>query len=117
MTIREAIAAEIEPYALSDNAVEKAAITSFAKYDGTEVDVESDYTSSMDKSCGFAAMLLLSQLMTLTGENIGGISQSYKDNMADLRRMIKSIANRIGVSADLVLADDSDDIVTYCPVW
>jgi len=117
MTIREAIAAEIEPYALSDNAVEKAAITAFDRFAGTTVDVEGDYVASMDKPCGFAAMLLLSQLMTLTGENIGGISQTYKNDMADLRRMIKSIASRIGVSADLVLADSSDNVVSYCSVW
>lgn len=117
MTIREAIAAEIEPYALSDNAVEKAALTAFNRFGGSVVDVEQDYTPDMELQCGFAAMLLLSQLMTLTGENIGGISQSYKDNMADLRRMIRSIANRIGVSADLVLSEDDEDVVTFCRVW
>jgi len=115
MTIREAIASYIEPYSLSDEAVDRAAMKAFYRFGGqTSLNTEGDYSPEMDKQCGFAAMLLLRQLMSLSSENIGGVSQSYKD---DIKDMIKGIAKEIGVNPDLVLDGDGENTVTYCPVW
>ena len=114
MTIREAIAASIEPYSLSDEAVDKAAMDAFYRFGGEEsVDTSNDYSPTMKKPCGFAAMLLLRQVITLQAENIGGISNTYKKDVEDL---IKGIAKDIGVNPDLVLDGDGDNVVTYCPV-
>lgn len=115
MTIREAIASSIEPYSLSDEAVDKAAMDAFYRFGGeTSLDTQDAYTVLMKKQCGFAAMLLLRQVMTLQAENVGGISSTYNKDVKD---MIKSIAKDIGVSPDLVLDSDGDNVVTYCPVW
>ena len=115
MTIREAIAATIDPYSLSDEAVDKAAIDAFYRFGGeTALDTEASYLPSMKKQCGFAAMLLLRQLLPLSSENIGGVSQSYRDDILDT---LKGIAKDIGVSPDLVLDSDGDNVVTYCSVW
>ncbi len=116
MTIREAVAAEIEPYALSDNAVDKAIISSYYRFRGTtDTDPEGNYSPADDKEVGFAAMLLLGQLLTLTNEKVDVISNSYDNE--DLKKAIGAIANRIGVNPDLVLGDQGKDTVTYCPVW
>lgn len=113
MTIREAVAAEIEPYAVNDNAVDKAIISSFYRFGGaTDTDPEGVYSPVDDKQVGFAAMLLLGQLLTLTNEKIDALSNSYDND--DLKKSIVAIANRIGVSADLVLGDQGEDKVTYC---
>lgn len=115
MTIREAIAASIEPYSLSDEAVDKAAMKAFYKYGGvTKLDTEGDYNPTQEKPCGYAAMLLLRQCLSLSSENVGGISQSYRDDIYD---MIKGIAKEIGINPDLVLGEETDNVVTYCPVW
>jgi hypothetical protein len=114
MTIREAITAQVEPYSLSENAIEKAAIDSFYRFDGNTVDVEDDYTPEMEKECGFAAMLCLAQLIPLANENIGGISQSY--NAKELEKLIRGIAAHIGVNADMVLGED-DNTIEYKSVW
>lgn len=113
MTIREAVAAEIEPYVLSENAVDKAIKSSFYRFGGNpNVNPEGDYSPVDDKQIGFAAMLLLGQLLTLTNEKVDVISNSYDNE--DLKKSIQAIANRIGVSAGLVLGDAGEDKVTYC---
>lgn len=115
MTIREAIAASIEPYSLSDEAVDKAAMDAFYRFGGeTSLDTTRSYDVTMKKPCGFAAMLLLRQCITLQAENIGGISNTYKKDVED---MIKGIAKDIGINPALVLDADGDNVVTYCPVW
>lgn len=115
MTIHEAIASSIEPYSLSDEAVDKAAMDAFYRFGGEEnLNTENTYSPAMKKPCGFAAMLLLRQVITLQAENIGGISNTYKKDVED---MIKGIAKDIGVNPDLVLDSDGDNTVTYCSVW
>ena len=115
MTIREAIASSIEPYSLSDEAVDKAAMDAFDRFGGnSSVDTSATYAVTMKKPCGYAAMLLLRQCITLQAENIGGISNTYKKDVED---MIKGIAKDIGVNPELVLGSDGDNVVTYCPVW
>lgn len=116
MTVREAVAAEIEPYVLSDNAVDKAIKSSFYRFGGNDsIDPEGNYSPVDDKQIGFAAMLLLGQLLSLTNEKVDVISNSYDNE--ELEKAIKAIANRIGVSADLVLGGQGDT-VTYCGnIW
>lgn len=116
MTIREAISGEIEPYGLSDESIEKAFIDSNGRFgDNNTLTIENDYSYAQKKVVAFAAMLCLNRLRELTSENIGGISQSYDVKMLESR--IKAIAAEIGISPDLVLADDNSAEIYYVPVW
>jgi len=103
MTILEAIAAAIEPYSVSDEALEKEFIDAQAFFK-TSGNGEDDYTASMHSVVALAAMSCLNRLRTLTNENIGGISQSY--DTAKLIQAIKGIARRAGLSPLLVLDED-----------
>lgn len=106
MTNIEAVAATIEPYSVSDEAIQKALIDASAKF---ECPSEAEYSLSAKKGVALASMLCLSRLRVLAAENIGGISQSY--NVTKLDKAIKAIAKDAGISADLVDADD-EDVVT-----
>ena len=100
MTNIEAVAATIEPYSVSDEAIQKALIDASAKF---ECPSDAEYSLSAKKGVALASMLCLSRLRVLAAENIGGISQ--------LDKAIKAIAKDAGISADLVDADD-EDVVT-----
>lgn len=78
MTISEAIASEIQPFSTSDEALEKMFIDASNKYDIT-ASVSDDYTVAMKKPVAYSAMRLLMKMRPLSSENIGGISQGYKD--------------------------------------
>lgn len=106
MTNREAIASEIEPYSLSDEAYETALIKS-ANHFGITTDIEGEYSPEMIKPVAYAGMICLAKLLSLSNENIGGVSQSY--NPSKLIAVIKSLAASAGLSASLVLEDDSED--------
>lgn len=114
MTNREAVIGEIEPYSLSDESVEKAFIDAVGRFN-SGLGIDDDYMFDSKKTCNFAAMLCLNRLRTLTAENIGGISNSY--DRKDLDKRIKAIARDAGISADLVLAEESEAYVKYAPVW
>lgn len=115
MTNREAIATEIEPYSLSDEAYETAFIKAQAHF-GITQDVDEDYSSSMIQPVAYAGMVCLAKLLTLTSENIGGVSQSY--NTQKVVTAIKALAQSAGLSASLVLDNDSDDYIISSPkVW
>lgn len=110
MTNREAIAAEIEPYSLSEDSVEKAFLDSTARFGIIDyIDDEYDYTDP--RAVALASMFCLDRVRCLSNENIGGISQSF--NSAEIERRIRSIAARAGISANLVLPSDSGSTVTY----
>lgn len=106
MTNIEAVAATIEPYSVSDEAIAKALIDASERF---ECSADAEYSLSAKKGVALASMLCLSHLRVLTAENIGGISQNY--DVAKLDKAIKAIAKDAGISADLVDADD-DSIVT-----
>lgn len=116
MTNLEAIAAQIEPYSLSDEACEKAFIDACAHFDATAY-VDDDYSASAAQVVALASMCCLNSLRILSSENIGGLSQSY--DTSRLETMIKGIAKRAGLSASLVLDDESgeDPIVGYNNCW
>ena len=106
MTNREAIASEIEPYSLSDEAYETAFVKSVAHF-GIIADIESNYDADMIMPVAYAGMICLAKLLTLNSENIGGVSQSY--NPSKLIAVIKSLAASAGLSASLVLSEESVD--------
>lgn len=106
MTNIEAVAATIEPYSVSDEAITKALIDASEKF---ECPVNAEYSLSAKKGVALASMLCLARLRVLTAENIGGISQNY--DVTKLDKAIKAIANDAGISADLVNTDD-DNVVT-----
>lgn len=114
MTNREAILGEIEPYSLSDESVEKAFIDAAGRFNSFG-DVDSEYDYSMKQVVALASMLCLNRLRVLSSENIGGISQTF--NVSKLEKRIAAIANEAGLSADLVLADESGASVTYMNIW
>lgn len=114
MTYLEAISGEIEPYSLSDESIEKAFIDACGRF-AVFGDVEEEYDYSMKQPVALASMLCLNRLRVLESENVGGISQSF--NVAKLEKRIRAIANEAGLSANLVLADDGESIVTYQRIW
>lgn len=116
MTNIEAIAAEIEPYSLSDDAYTKALIDACAHF-STALDADEEYAAGSMKTIALAAMSCLNRLRVLAAENNGGISQNY--NTAELEEAIKGIAKRAGLSAALVLDDEdgSTPTISYAPIW
>lgn len=109
MTNIEAVAAAIEPYSVSDDALEKALIDAGDRFG--ELSSEDTYSAEGKKTVALASMLCLSRLRVLQSENIGGISNAYV--VAKIEKVIKAIANDAGISADLVLADDEDTITCF----
>jgi len=107
MTNREAVAATIEPYGVSDDALDKALIDAGERFGDANPDNE--YTTEGKKSVAFAAMLVLVRMKVLQSENIGGISQNYAVSKIDAA--IKAIAADAGISADLVLEDDTENTI------
>lgn len=108
MNIIEAIAAEIEPYEQSMASIEKSLIdagTRFKPFMSTD-----EYSEEARKTVALASMLCLSRMLSLSSENAGGFSQSYDTKRLEDR--IKSIAESAGISPDLVLKDNSENI--YC---
>lgn len=108
MNIIEAIATEIEPYEQSMASMEKGLIDAgfrFTPYAPTD-----EYNSEASKTVALASMLCLSKMLSLSSENAGGFSQSYDTKL--LKERIKSIAEGAGISPDLVLKENDNNI--YC---
>lgn len=117
MTISEAIASEIQPFSTSDEALEKMFIDAAERFSVT-ASVEDDYSVAVKQPVAYAAMRILYKMRVLSSENIGGISQGYKDKNSLIDDMIKSIAKDAGLDADLVIDNDSDDYWVKCAkVW
>ena len=72
-----------------------------------KVVIESNYNADMIMPVAYAGMICLAKLLTLSNENIGGVSQSY--DTSKLTAAIKSLAASAGLSASLVLEDESED--------
>lgn len=108
MTISEAIASEIQPFSTSDETLEKMFIDSSEKF-GASASVDDDYSSKEKKAVAYAAMRILYKMRVLSNENLGGISQSYKEKNTLIDDMIKSIAKDADLDADAVLNTDSDE--------
>ena len=117
MTISEAIASEIQPYSTSDEAIEKMFIDAADQF-GVSASVDDEYSVGMKKPVAYSAMRILYKMKTLSNENIGGISQSYKDKNSVIDDMIKSIAKDAGLDASLVIDNNSDGFwVTSAKIW
>lgn len=108
MTISEAIASEIQPFSASDETLEKMFIDAADRF-SVSVSVEENYTIAVKKPVAYAAMRILYKMRVLSNENVGGVSQSYKEKQSLIDDMVKSIAKDAGLDADLVLDSDSDD--------
>lgn len=108
MTISEAIASEIQPFSTSDEALEKMFIDAADKF-GVSTSVNDDYSVAMKQPVAYSAMRILYKMKPLSSENVGGISQSYKNDKNLIDSMIKSIAKDAGLNANLVVDSDSDD--------
>ena len=117
MTISEAIASEIQPFSTSDETLEKMFIDAADKFSITAF-VADEYSVAVKKPVAYAAMRILYKMNPLSSENIGGISQSYKNDKNLIDKMIKSIAKDAGLDADLVIDSTSDDYwVQSVKVW
>lgn len=117
MTISEAIASEIQPFSTSDETFEKMFIDATDKFSIT-ASVADEYSVSVKKPVAYAAMRILYKMNPLSSENVGGISQSYKNDKNLIDKMIKSIAKDAGLDADLVIDSTSDDYwVQSVKVW
>lgn len=117
MTISESIASEIQPFSTSDETLEKMFIDAADKFSIT-ASVADEYSVAVKKPVAYAAMRILYKMNSLSSENIGGISQSYKNDKNLIDKMIKSIAKDAGLDADLVIDSDSDVFwITSAKAW
>lgn len=117
MTISEAIASEIQPFSTSDETIEKMFVDAADKY-SVEASVDNNYSVAVKQPVAYSAMRILYKMRVLSSENVGGISQSYKEKQTLIDDMIKSIAKDAGLDADLVLNSDSDDYwLTSVKMW
>lgn len=108
MTISEAIASEIQPFSTSDETLEKMFIDAANRY-SVNASVNDEYSIEAKIPVAYSAMRILYKMNSLASENIGGVSQSYKNDKNLIDKMIKSIAKDAGLDADLVIDNDSDD--------
>lgn len=114
MTNREAIAAEIEPYTLTEDGLEKVFIDSAAHF-GISADIDDDYEISMQRPVALAAMRCLARLRVITSEKVDVISNTY--NVDGINKAIASIAASAGLSTSLVNADDDRFSLTSVRCW
>lgn len=85
---------------------------------GIEASIEDEYSVGVKKPVAYSAMRILIKMRPLSSENIGGISQGYKDKNSLIDDMIKSIAKDAELDADLVLNADSDGFwLRSAKVW
>lgn len=114
MTNREAIAAEILPYSLDENGLEKLFIDSCTHF-GAKGEVDGDYSPEMQRPVALAAMRCLARMRVLQKEQVDVISNTY--DTAKLDKAIAAIAASAGLSASLVDAEDENYNVTAVKCW
>lgn len=114
MTNREAIAAEIEPYSLSEDGLEKLFIDCAAHF-GKESGVDDDYSADMKRPVALAAMRCLARMRVLSSEKVDVISNTYSVN--GINKAIASIAAAAGLSPSLVDADSDNDTIRSLQIW
>lgn len=114
MTNREAIAAEIEPYSLSEDGLEKLFIDCAAHF-GAEGGVDDTYTVAMKRPVALAAMRCLARMRVLASEKVDVIANTYA--VSGINKAIASIAASAGLSPSLVDAENDNDRLTAVQVW
>lgn len=114
MTNREAIAAEILPYSLDENGLEKLFIDSAAHF-GVKAEVDDDYSTALQRPVALAAMRCLARMRVLQREQVDVISNTY--DTAKLDKAIASIAASAGLSPSLVDAEDENYNLTAVKCW
>lgn len=116
MTNREAIAAEIEPYSLSEDGLEKLFIDSAAHFGIYEdADVDDDYEPAYMRTVALCAMRCLARMRVLANEKVDVISNTY--NVDGINKAIASIAASAGLSPALVDAENDKDSLTAVQIW
>lgn len=116
MNILSAVSAKIEPYSVSDESLE-VNFSEACNYFGITASVEDTYVVSEHmKAVTLSAMRILSGMRTLTGENIGGLSNSY--SVKGIEAMIRALAKSAGLSPELVGVDSAGErVVTAVHCW
>ncbi len=114
MTNREAIAAEIQPYSLDENGLEKLFVDAAAHF-GVKADVDDDYSTALQQPVALAAMRCLARMKVLQREQLDVISNTY--DTAKLNQAIAAIAASAGLSASLVDAEDDNYNLTAVQCW
>ena len=114
MTNREAIAAEILPYSLDENGLEKLFIDSCTHF-GAEGDVDAPYSSAMQRPVALAAMHCLARMRVLQREQLDVLSNTY--DTAKLDKAIAAIAASADLSPSLVDAGDENYNLTAVKCW
>lgn len=114
MTNREAIAAEIQPYSLDENGLEKLFVDAAAHF-GVQADVDDDYSTALQQPVALAAMRCLARMKVLQREQLDVISNTY--DTAKLNQAIAAIAASAGLSASLVDAEDDNYNLTAVQCW
>ncbi len=115
MTNREAIAAEILPYSLDENGLEKLFVDC-ADHFGVEAEIDDDYEpSTMKQTVALAAMRCLARMKVLQTEQVDVIRNTYDTNK--LNQAIAAIAASAGLSASLVDAEDDNYSLTSVKCW
>lgn len=108
MTNSEAIASEIQPFSTADETIEKMFIDAADKFN-MQISVDDEYAVENKTTVAYAAMRILYKMKVLASENVGGISQSYKEKNTLIDDMIRSIAKDSGLDADMVIDTSSDN--------
>lgn len=116
MTLIEAISAKIEPYSVSDEALELGLLDSSERF-GLSVTTTTVYSAGEHLKCvSLAAMRILSNMRTLSNENIGGLSNSY--SVGAINALIRSIAKAAGLSSELVgVPMEGEQVIKAVKVW
>lgn len=114
MTNREAIAAEILPYSLDENGLEKLFIDCAAHF-GVEGNVDDTYTVAMKQTVALAAMHCLSRMKVLAKEQVDVIANTY--DTGKLNQAIAAIAASADLSPSLVDAEDDNYNLTAVKCW
>ena len=115
MTNREAIAAEIEPYSLSENGLEKLWVDCAAHFGVSGVEVDDDYESDLIRPVALAAMRCLARMRVLAREKVDVLENSF--NVNGINKAIAGIAASAGLSADLVDGEDDNYGLTAVNCW
>lgn len=115
MTNREAIAAEILPYSLDENGLEKLFIDC-ADHFGVKGKVDDEYVAAqMKRTVALCAMHCLARMKVLSSEKVDVLQTNYDTNK--LNQAIAAIAASAGLSPSLVAAEDDNYNLTAVKCW
>lgn len=115
MTNREAIAASIEPYSLSEDGLELLFINAAHHFGEESADIDGEYTAAMLRPVALAAMRCLARMRVLQTERVDVISNTY--DTAKIDKAIADIAADAGLDTSLVEADDDNYKLKAVQVW